>query len=149
MKNNRQQAILQIITSTDVETQDMLLQKLLEKGYSVTQATVSRDIKKMGLVKEADPSGKYRYICHKTELPQQSAKYVNILKETMTDIVNANNLVVIKTYPGLANAAAAAFDTIFKSDVLGSIAGDDTVFVATATAEVATSLTQQIKEITK
>lgn len=149
MKNNRQQAILQIITSTDVETQDMLLQKLLEKGYSVTQATVSRDIKKMGLVKEADPSGKYRYICHKTELPQQSAKYVNILKETMTDIVNANNLVVIKTYPGMANAAAAAFDTIFKSDVLGSIAGDDTVFVATATAEVATSLTQQIKEITK
>ena len=113
MKNNRQQAILQIITSTDVETQDMLLQKLLEKGYSVTQATVSRDIKKMGLVKEADPSGKYRYICHKTELPQQSAKYVNILKETMTDIVNANNLVVIKTYPGMANAAAAAFDTIF------------------------------------
>lgn len=149
MKNNRQQAILQIITSTDVETQDMLLQKLLEKGYSVTQATVSRDIKKMGLVKEADPSGKYRYVCHKTELPQQSAKYVNILKETMTDIVSANNLVVIKTYPGMANAAAAAFDTIFKSDVLGSIAGDDTVFVATATADVATSLTQQIKEITK
>ena len=127
----------------------MLLQKLLEKGYSVTQATVSRDIKKMGLVKEADPSGKYRYVCHKTELPQQSAKYVNILKETMTDIVSANNLVVIKTYPGMANAAAAAFDTIFKSDVLGSIAGDDTVFVATATADVATSLTQQIKEITK
>lgn len=149
MKNNRQQAILQIITSIDVETQEMLLQKLLEKGYSVTQATVSRDIKKMGLVKEADPTGKYRYVCHKTELPQQSAKYVNILKETMTDIVNANNLVVIKTYPGMANAAAAAFDTIFKSDVLGSIAGDDTVFVATATAEVATSLTQQIKEITK
>jgi len=149
MKNNRQQAILQIITSTDVETQDMLLQKLLEKGYSVTQATVSRDIKKMGLVKEADPSGKYRYVCHKTELPQQSAKYVNILKETMTDIVSANNLVVIKTYPGMANAAAAAFDTIFKADVLGSIAGDDTVFVATATADVATSLTQQIKEITK
>lgn len=149
MKNNRQQAILQIITSTDVETQDMLLQKLLEKGYSVTQATVSRDIKKMGLVKEADPSGKYRYVCHKTELPQQSAKYVNILKETMTDIVSANNLVVIKTYPGMANAAAAAFDTIFKADVLGSIAGDDTVFVATATSDVATSLTQQIKEITK
>lgn len=149
MKNNRQQTILQIINSADVETQDMLLQKLLEKGFSVTQATVSRDIKKMGLVKEADPSGKYRYVCHKTELPQQSAKYVNILKETMTGIVSANNLVVIKTYPGMANAAAAAFDSIFKSDVLGSIAGDDTVFVATATAEVATSLTQQIKEITK
>ncbi len=149
MKNNRQQTILQIINSADVETQDMLLQKLLERGFSVTQATVSRDIKKMGLVKEADPSGKYRYVCHKTELPQQSAKYVNILKETMTGIVSANNLVVIKTYPGMANAAAAAFDSIFKSDVLGSIAGDDTVFVATATAEVATSLAQQIKEITK
>lgn len=149
MKNNRQQTILQIINSADIETQDMLLQKLLERGFSVTQATVSRDIKKMGLVKEADPSGKYRYVCHKTELPQQSAKYVNILKETMTGIVSANNLVVIKTYPGMANAAAAAFDSIFKSDVLGSIAGDDTVFVATATAEVATSLAQQIKEITK
>jgi len=149
MKNNRQQAILQIITANDVETQEMLLQKLLEKGFSVTQATVSRDIKKMGLVKEADPTGKYRYVCHKTQLPQQSAKYVNILKETMTDIVSANNLVIIKTYPGMANAAAAAFDTIFKADVLGSIAGDDTVFVATATADIANSLAQQIKEITK
>lgn len=149
MKTNRQQAIIQIITSTDIETQEMLLQKLLEKGYSVTQATVSRDIKKMGLVKEANVSGKYRYVCHKTELPQQSAKYVNILKETMTDIVSANNLVIIKTYPGMANAAAAAFDMIFKSDVLGSIAGDDTVFVATSTAEVATSITNQVKEITK
>ena len=149
MKDNRQQAILQIIASNDVETQEMLLQKLLEKGFGVTQATVSRDIKKVGLVKEADPSGKYRYVCHKTQLPQQSAKYVNILKETMTDIVSANNLIIIKTYPGMANASAAAFDTIFKSDVLGSIAGDDTVFVATATSEIATSLTHQIKEITK
>ncbi len=149
MKNNRQQAILQIITASDVETQEMLLQKLLEKGFSVTQATVSRDIKKMGLVKEADPTGKYRYVCHKNQLPQQSAKYVNILKETMTDIVSANNFVIIKTYPGMANAAAAAFDTIFKSDVLGSIAGDDTVFVATSTSDIANSLAHQIKEITK
>ena len=147
MNNNRQQTILQIISSYDIETQEMLLQKLLEKGFSVTQATVSRDIKKMGLVKEADANGNYRYVCHKTQLPQQSAKYVNILKETMTDIVSANNLVILKTYAGMANAAAAAFDAIFKADVLGSIAGDDTVFVATANAEIAVSLTHQIREI--
>ena len=149
MKTKRQSRILELIRNNDIETQEELQAYLVKEGFAVTQATVSRDIKKMGLVKEADPTGKYRYVCHKNQLPQQTAKYVNILKETMTDIVSANNFVIIKTYPGMANAAAAAFDTIFKSDVLGSIAGDDTVFVATSTSDIANSLAHQIKEITK
>lgn len=145
MKNKRQEKILEIISTADVDTQEALLDKLREAGYEVTQATVSRDIRELQLIKVTSGGG-YKYAQRDVEDTRQSAKYVNILRETVISAENANNMIVIKTYSGMAQAAAAAIDALLSDTLLGCIAGDDTIFAVAHTSSSAVGIVKQIKE---
>ena len=147
MKNSRHIKILEIITENIIETQDDLIEKLRESGFAVTQATISRDIKQLGLVKTATKSGGYQYTASKNEVSGNETKFKNIMKETVLSAQNAENIVVVKTYSGMANAAAAAMDALAGDEIVGSIAGDDTIFVVVRTDEDAEDFTEFVKEI--
>ena len=130
MQNQRQAKIVEIISTKDIETQEQLLQALQEAGYYSTQATISRDIKELRVVKELTSLGTYRYTTSAKELPSTFSNRLNtIFRECVTGYDYAQNIVVIHTLPGLANAAASAIDAMNMSVVLGTLAGDDTVFV--------------------
>lgn len=146
MKNKRQEAILEIISKYDIETQETLLDKLKSKGYDVTQATVSRDIRELELIKVSSKDGGYKYAAREKEDQRPNAKYMNIMRETVVSIDYANNLIVIKTFSGMAQAAAAAIDALFGDEILGTIAGDDTIFAAVHTMTSAQIIVRQIKE---
>ena len=135
MKNKRQKQILDIISSNVIETQEELIDRLNACGYKVTQATISRDIKDLKLVKTATDRNRYRYVKSGSEESKQSVKYDNILYETMVSVDVAGHLIVIKTHNGMAMAAGAAIDAMGWNEIVGSIAGDDTVFVAVRTEE--------------
>ncbi|MBQ0125245.1 MAG: arginine repressor [Clostridiales bacterium] len=145
MKSSRHDAILEIISSEAVDTQEMLTEKLRARGFSVTQATVSRDIKQLRLIKRATESGSYRYCIQSAADAQTNAKYKNILRETVVSISPAGSIVVIKTYTGMANAAAAAIDAVASELAIGTIAGDDTIFVATESEDAVKSFITAIK----
>ncbi len=147
MKNSRHTRILEIISDHVIETQDDLIEKLKESGYPVTQATVSRDIKQLGLIKTATKDGGYKYTATKTESSSNENKLKNIMRETIVNAQDAQNLIVVKTFPGMANAAAAALDALAEEAVLGSIAGDDTIFIVVRNNEDAAEFTNYIREI--
>lgn len=147
MKSIRQSRILEIIAEKDVETQDELLAELQKRGFTVTQATVSRDIKQLGLIKTATAKGKYKYAASKKEPNGTESKFRNILRETMISAINAENIVVVKTYPGMANAAAAAVDSLAGERIVGSLAGDDTIFIVTKTPSSALEFTEILKDV--
>jgi transcriptional regulator of arginine metabolism len=131
LKSKRQNTILKIIAEKDIETQNQLIDALLAAGVDSTQATVSRDIKELHLIKELTPQGKYHYVIgQKQEVQNYSTRLKSIFKECVTSFVCAQNIVVIKTLPGLASAACSAIDGMNIRNLLGSIAGDDTAFLA-------------------
>ncbi|MBR6050985.1 MAG: arginine repressor [Clostridia bacterium] len=148
MKTGRHDAILEIIATDNIDTQEQLTEKLRERGFSVTQATVSRDIKQLRLVKRSTNGGSYKYTVQKSDDPQNNAKYRNIMRETLISIRQAGTLVVVRTYTGMANAAAAAIDAVAGSLVVGTIAGDDTIFVATESEETARIFIATVKNFT-
>ena len=147
MKNSRHTRILEIIEDYVIETQDDLIEKLKESGYLVTQATVSRDIKQLGLIKTATKDGGYKYTVVRSENSSSENKLKNIMRETVVNAQDAQNIIVVKTFPGMANAAAAALDALVGEAVIGSIAGDDTIFIVVRNAEDAAEFTDFIKEI--
>lgn len=147
MKSSRHDAILKIISEQEIETQDMLTDELCRLGFNVTQATVSRDIKQLRLVKRSSTSGKYKYAVQSVGDTQSNAKYKNILRETVISIRQAGTLVVVKTYTGMANAAAAAIDAIAGEILVGSIAGDDTIFIATEDEDSAKTFIAAVKNV--
>ena len=125
MKRARQAEILNVIRMMDVETQEQLLAELKLRGFTTTQATISRDIKQ--LVKELAPSGSYRYVAADRQEGKSSAgRLRNIFKEGVVSVEAAQNLVVVKTMPGLASAACSALDGMEIAGMVGSLAGDDT-----------------------
>ena len=127
MKSARQLEILNIIQSVDVETQEQLLEELKRRGFTTTQATISRDIKQLRLVKELAPGGSYRYAASDRKSSASSASRLrNIFKEGVTSVEVAQNIVVVKTMPGLASAACSALDSMEIGGMVGSLAGDDT-----------------------
>lgn len=146
-QNARHQTILTLISEEHIETQEDLIRKLKEQGVSCTQATVSRDIKELKLIKIADDNGKYRYAAVTKEEGRLSAKYDKIIRETIISATAAGNLVVIKTYPGMANAACAAIDALRWDGVVGTIAGDDTIFTAVHNDECAGWITDRIHRL--
>lgn len=148
MKSNRHDAIIDIISQEAIDTQEMLSEKLRERGFNVTQATVSRDIKQLHLVKKSTENGSYKYALGNDD-SQSSAKYKNIMRETVISVRQAGNLIVIKTYTGMANAAAAAIDSIAGGLVLGTIAGDDTIFAATENEDNARIFVAMVKDFSK
>lgn len=147
-KNYRQEKILSIIDEFDISTQEELLDKLNESGFNVTQATVSRDIKSLNLIKIQDSSGKYKYSSVKKE-GDSSDKYDAILSHSVVKIDCAGNITVVHCYPGMANAACASIDALHYEKSLGSIAGDDTIFILNRTPEAAKELVETIKKTLK
>lgn len=147
MKKDRQSKIREIIENNRIDTQDELIKRLGESGISATQATVSRDIKDLKLTKISDGASGYYYV-----LPTSSASSdINKLNASLTNLIisvtSAMNIIVIKTHPGMAQAVATGIDNIRSADILGCVAGDDTIFVATTNEEVAASLGTRIKAL--
>ena len=139
---------MEIISTTNVETQEQLLAALQEAGFTGTQATISRDIKELRIVKELTSLGTYRYTTAAREVPASFTGRLNtIFRECVTNFDYAQNLVVIHTLPGLANAAASALDSMHMSVVLGTIAGDDTVFVVMRDTNAAAAFCGEIKSL--
>ena len=147
MKNDRQSMILEIISQENIETQEQLLVRLQERGITSTQATISRDIKQMHLIKEPVGHGVYKYAVSGNRSRLNFAeKLRTIFRESITSIDSAQNIVVIKTMPGLANGAAAAIDKLNIPEMLGTLAGDDTCFVVLKDTQSAASLCAEIRE---
>ena len=148
MKAKRQAKIMEIISTTNVETQEQLLQELQNAGFSSTQATISRDIKELRIVKELTSFGTYRYTSAARDLPATfSDRLYTIFRECVTSFDYAQNIVVIHTLPGLANAAGSALDAMNMSVVLGTLAGDDTVFIVMRDNNAAAVFCGEIKNL--
>lgn len=150
MKANRQEEILRIIGEREIETQDQLLEELKKCGIPSTQATISRDIKALHLVKELTPNGTYRYAVsgHKTSL-NMAERLRTIFREGVTSFDVAQNIVVVKTMPGLGSAAGAALDGMEIPGMVGSIAGDDTVLLIMRENGSANALCDEIHQMLK
>ncbi len=131
MKPGRQNVIMEIITEEDIETQNQLLEALAKRGIKSTQATLSRDIKDMRLIKELGPSGKYRYVSAAAPVNDDFDQRIKkIFKESVLSYDVAQNILVIKTLPGLAPAAGSAIDSMHIEGLVGTLSGDDTAFLA-------------------
>lgn len=141
MKNDRQNTILEIIAAENIETQEQLLDRLAQRGIRSTQATISRDIKELHLVKELTGSGTYKYAVseRKTAL-NVAGRLNNIFRESVISFDSAQNIVVLKTMPGLAPAACSAIDGMHLPNMVGSLAGDDTAILIMRTAQDAEDL---------
>lgn len=148
MKSARQEKILEIIASKDVETQSQLIDELAACGIKSTQATLSRDIKELRLVKELTGEGKYRYVAaSREEFTDFDLRLKKIFRECVTTYATAQNLIVIKTLPGLAPAACAALDGMAIDGLVGTLAGDDTAFLAMRDTQSANAFEQEIEKL--
>lgn len=144
MKQKRQAMILSIIEQHDIETQDELLEKLAEAGFNTTQATISRDIREINLTKVAVAGGRQKYTLGKSVNHESIESYRKVLSAGILSMVPAENLIVIKTVSGMAMAVAAALDNVEINGLLGSIAGDDTIFLAVRSREMTDSVMKTI-----
>ncbi len=150
MKIQRQEKILEIIAARSIETQDQLLRELQQAGISATQATISRDIKELRIVKELTTDGTYRYAASRAEpVGTFSARLNAIFRECAASCESAQNLLVIKTLPGLANAACSAVETMNHPAVVGTLAGDDTALVILRDSTAAAALASEIGKLIK
>lgn len=149
MKKNRHEAILSLIAKQDIGTQEELMQKLNDLGYKVTQATVSRDIKYLKLIKTPVASGQYKYSYVNSETEDFSGKYYSILSHSVTSVDYAGNMAVVKCYAGMANAACAAMDNLDIDNIVGTLAGDDTIFVLCRDEASAESFKTYIEKVSK
>lgn len=148
MKSQRQAKIMEIITNKNVETQEQLLEQLQQAGFHCTQATVSRDIKELHIIKELTSFGTYRYTASADGLGGTFSNKLNaIFRQCVTNFDYAQNMVVIRTLPGLASAAASAIDAMNLSVVLGTIAGDDTVFIVMRDDNSASAFVGEIQHL--
>ncbi len=135
MKKNRHAKIVEIIEKNDVETQEELANYLKDAGFDVTQATVSRDIRELKLSKVPSGSGKQKYVVLMQEDSRLGDKFIRVLRDGFSSMDMAQNILVIKTVSGMAMAVAAALDAMKFSEIVGCIAGDDTIMVAVRTVE--------------
>ena len=147
MKNERQRIILEIIEAENIETQNQLMYALEKKGIKTTQATLSRDIRDMHLAKEASPSGGYHYVAVSRTRDDHDIRLKKIFKESVISYDLAQNLLVIRTLPGLASAACSAIDAIEVNGLIGTIAGDDTAFIAMRDNQTAQDLFEEIRNL--
>ena len=146
IKNARQQKILEIIETYDIDTQDAMIEKLREVGISATQTTISRDIRELKLVKGMSSKGIYKYILPEAKKDSNVPVLNAALTESVLKIEAAENIVVVKTFPGMANALAVCVDSLEKPHIIGSVAGDDTILLVVRTDEVARDVCRELKE---
>lgn len=149
MKNKRHQRIMELIEQFDIETQEELVGKLLEDGFNITQATISRDIRELKITKVPNGKGKQKYVVLNNDVEHLADKYIRIIKDGVIGMDTAQNILVIKTVSGMAMAVAAALDAMNLSEVVGSIAGDDTIMVAVRTSQDAVLVKDKIAEMIK
>lgn len=148
MKKRRQEIMLELIAKNEIETQDELIALLRASGHDVTQATVSRDIRELHISKMTTGRGTYRYVVPGDKENSGSA-IGNVLRGSVVGVDHANNLVVIKTQPGLANAVAVGIDGMHMVDILGCVAGDDTILLVARTESVAQSICNRLSMMNK
>lgn len=148
MKKLRQKALVDFIKSNIVDTQDDIQRNLEEQGFKVTQATVSRDIKELRIIKSVDAEGVYRYIYNEPQnMRNLEKKFIDIFNHSVIKIQYAMNDVVVKCHPGTASAACAAIDDIFTDDVVGTLAGDDTILAITRSEADAELLVKKLQDL--
>lgn len=149
MKRNRQEKLLELISRYEIDTQDELIARLRDCGFEVTQATVSRDIRELKISKMMTGKGSYRYVLPKQTASGAGQKFSTALIDSIVSVDSACNIVVIKTYPGLANAVAVGIDNLNFSQILGCVAGDDTIMIATRDYESADMICNRLHELLK
>ncbi len=148
MKVERRSFILDLISKKEIETQEEILKHLKQNGYQVTQATVSRDINQLKLVKIQNGKGGYKYAVGLSgTIDDDVSRYRSIFSKTVLNIDYANNLVVVKCYVGMANAACAALDTMKHEGVVGTLSGDDTILIVMRTEDAACKLVEELRKV--
>lgn len=148
MKSQRQAKILEIISNKSIETQEQLLTELQAEGFRGTQATISRDIKELRIVKELTSLGTYRYTISASDLGSSfSARLNTIFRECVISFDYAQNIIVVRTLPGLASAAGSAIDAMNLNTIVGTLAGDDTVMIVMRDTNAAATLCGEIKSL--
>lgn len=147
LKSKRHTKILEIISEKDIETQEELADELKRAGFDVTQATVSRDIKILKLIKMQGASGNYKYVASSKESKDINDKLSSILANAAVSVENVDNFVVVKTLTGSASAAAEAIDTLFDTEVAGTIAGDNTIFILARSLDRAEELVDKVRKM--
>lgn len=149
MKYLRHAKILEIIMNQDIETQEELTQALKKNGMNVTQATVSRDIKELRLIKQMSRTGRYKYASLASQDAVLTDRLVRLFKESIVSLDHAGNIVVLRTIPAAAQAAASAIDAANFDEVVGTIAGDDTIFVVVREADQAEDVQERFRKLTE
>lgn len=149
MKRIRQEKLLELISKYEIDTQDELIDRLRESGFEVTQATVSRDIRELNISKMTTGKGTYRYVLPKQAAPTSNMKFNSALIDALISIDYACNIVVLKTHAGLANALAVGIDAMHLDEILGCVAGDDTILLVSRSEESARHIAQRFHELIK
>lgn len=147
MKIERQSKIIELISHNAIETQEELARMLVASGFEVTQATISRDIRDLKLTKATDSDGKHKYIVMPTKQNNLNDKYIRIFRNGYSGLDRAQNIIVIKTLTGMAMAVAAAMDAMDFDDIVGTIAGDDTIFCAVRSEADAVHLMERLNKL--
>ncbi|MGN0297646.1 MAG: arginine repressor [Lachnospiraceae bacterium] len=147
MKIQRHSKIIELVEKYEIETQEELAEKLKQAGYHVTQATISRDIRELRLSKVASSDGRQKYVVIKSVENSLNERYIRILQDSIVSMDVAQNILVIRTSSGMAMAAGAALDAYHFAEIVGSIAGDDTIMCVTRTSEQTAQLMERIKKI--
>lgn len=147
MKEQRQSAILTLIQNNEIETQEDLAQALENQGFSVTQATVSRDIRELKLTKVSSKKGGQKYVVLSHYEQQVSEKVIRVFRDAIVKIDSAGNMIVIRTLTGMGNAVAAAIDAFHIEEIVGTLAGDDTIFCVVRNEETVQIVIDQFKNI--
>lgn len=149
MKNRRQEVIIDLIQNNVLTTQDELQEALLNLGFQVTQSTVSRDIKELRIVKAQDRNGVYRYLVagKSNESHRDRNHFEEMFAKSCIDVVYSMNTVIVKCYAGMASSACVALEQLFSDIILGSLAGDDTIFAITSGESDSILLTEKIKKL--
>ncbi len=147
MKSNRHQRIIELINEHSIETQEELASRLQEEGYRVTQATVSRDIRELHLVKAMVDGVRQRYVLLAIKEEQDNTRFVRVLRDGFVSMDMAQNILVIKTVSGMAMAVAAALDSMHFEEIVGNVAGDDTIMCAVRTVEDTIIVIEKLKKL--
>ncbi len=147
MKRIRQEKMLELISKYEIDTQDELIDRLRENGFEVTQATVSRDIRELKISKMTTGKGTYRYVLPKQAAPGAGIKFNTALIDSLISVDYACNIVVLKTTPGLANAVAVGIDSMNLDQILGCVAGDDTIIIVSRSEDVAKGLADRFGDM--
>ena len=147
MKEKRHNKILEIIETNNIETQEELIAKLKLAGFDVTQATVSRDIRELKLLKHMSDMGTYKYVVSKNSSTENQHVYSRAIANSIKNVDSSMNDIVIRTYSGMAQAVAAGVDALHESDILGCVAGDDCIIIVTRDEESAVSIAHRIRKL--